>query len=80
MLRECLDLGTEEVCRELGVSANNLSVMLHRARLRLRETLQPFWMAGGSAAQGAPTRADVVAAGLIRSALEAMQRFFVPAY
>ena len=54
MLRECLDLGTEEVCRELGVSANNLSVMLHRARLRLRETLQPFWMAGGSAAQGAP--------------------------
>ena len=51
VLRECLDLGTEEVCR---VSANNLSVMLHRARLRQRETLQPFWMAGGSAAQGAP--------------------------
>lgn len=56
VLRECLDLDTEEVCRELGVSANNLSVMLHRARLRLREALLLFWLPGSSARQGVPPR------------------------
>jgi RNA polymerase sigma factor (sigma-70 family) len=37
LLRDCMELDTEEVCRELGVSAGNLSVMLHRARRSLRE-------------------------------------------
>jgi RNA polymerase sigma-70 factor, ECF subfamily len=44
VLRECLEIDTDEVCRELGITANNLSVMLHRARQRLRESLQPAWM------------------------------------
>jgi RNA polymerase sigma-70 factor, ECF subfamily len=44
MLRECLEVDADEVCRELGVTANNLSVMLHRARRRLRDSLQPLWM------------------------------------
>ncbi len=37
LLRDCMELDTDEVCRELGVSAGNLSVMLHRARRSLRE-------------------------------------------
>jgi len=44
VMRECLDVDADEVCRELGVTANNLSVMLHRARQRLRDSLQPLWM------------------------------------
>jgi RNA polymerase sigma-70 factor (ECF subfamily) len=44
VLRECLELETDDVCRELGVTANNLSVMLHRARQRLRSSLAPLWM------------------------------------
>ena len=44
VLRECLEVEADEVCRELGVTANNLSVMLHRARKRLRDSLQPLWM------------------------------------
>jgi RNA polymerase sigma-70 factor (ECF subfamily) len=48
MLRECLEVDADEVCRELGVTANNLSVMLHRARQRLRDSLQPLWMPSAS--------------------------------
>jgi RNA polymerase sigma-70 factor (ECF subfamily) len=44
VLREFLDVDTEDVCRELGVTANNLSVMLHRARRQLRASLQPLCM------------------------------------
>jgi RNA polymerase sigma-70 factor (ECF subfamily) len=33
----------EDVCQELGVSATNLCVLLHRARLRLRECLETKW-------------------------------------
>jgi RNA polymerase sigma-70 factor (ECF subfamily) len=40
VLRECLEVATDDVCRELGVTANNLSVMLHRARQQLRASLQ----------------------------------------
>jgi RNA polymerase sigma-70 factor (ECF subfamily) len=43
MMREWLGLETEEVCQQLGVSSTNLFVLLHRARLRLRECLQTRW-------------------------------------
>lgn len=43
MMREWLEIGTDEVCRELSISSTNLWVMLHRARLRLRECLQAKW-------------------------------------
>ncbi len=43
MLREWLEFDTDECARELGVTANNVFVMLHRARLRLRECLQLRW-------------------------------------
>lgn len=43
MMREWLELSTEEICKELGVSTSNLWVLLYRARLRLRECLDLNW-------------------------------------
>lgn len=43
MMREWLELSVEEICKELDVSATNLYVLLHRARLRLRECLELNW-------------------------------------
>ena len=38
-LREVLGLNTAEVCAELSISTTNCSVLLHRAKTRLRERL-----------------------------------------
>lgn len=43
LMREWLGLSVEEICKELDVSATNLYVQLHRARLRLRECLELNW-------------------------------------
>lgn len=43
MMREWLELETEEICKELGISTSNAWVMLYRARLRLRECLDLHW-------------------------------------
>ncbi len=43
MMREWLELESDEICKELAISPTNLWVMLHRARLRLRECLQLGW-------------------------------------
>ena len=43
MMREWLELSSEEVCKELGITSTNLYVQLHRARLRLRECLELNW-------------------------------------
>ena len=43
MMREWLELPTEEICKELGLTATNIYVQLHRARLRLRECLELNW-------------------------------------
>ena len=48
VLREVDGLGTEEICRTFGVSANNLWVMLHRARLHLRRCLELNWLKPGT--------------------------------
>ena len=45
MMREWLELSTEDICKELGVSTSNLWVLLYRARLRLRECLELNWFA-----------------------------------
>jgi len=42
-LREIDGLSSEEVCEVLNVSQNNLWVMLHRARLKLRSSLESQW-------------------------------------
>ena len=47
MMREYIGLESAEVCAELGVTTTNLNVMLHRARLRLRECLENRWFAPG---------------------------------
>lgn len=43
MMREIMDMPTEEICKELDISATNCWVMLHRARLTLRECLELQW-------------------------------------
>jgi RNA polymerase sigma-70 factor (TIGR02943 family) len=51
LMREWLELETDEICKELAITPTNLWVMLHRARLRLRECLQLNWFG-----QPAPAR------------------------
>jgi RNA polymerase sigma-70 factor (TIGR02943 family) len=43
MMREWLELETDQICKELEVTSTNLWVLLHRARMRLRECLQDTW-------------------------------------
>lgn len=43
MMREFLELKTEEICQELGLTASNCWVILHRARLGLRRCLDQRW-------------------------------------
>ena len=46
MMREWLELTTEEICKELAITPTNVWVLLHRARLRLRDCLQERWFGG----------------------------------
>lgn len=50
MMREWLELESDEICKELAITPTNLWVMLHRARLRLRECLQLSWFGTTGAA------------------------------
>ena len=45
LMREWLEMSSEEICKELGLTSTNLYVQLHRARLRLRECLELNWFA-----------------------------------
>lgn len=47
-MRELLELETAEICAELGITPNNCFVILHRARLGLRECLENRWFQGES--------------------------------
>jgi RNA polymerase sigma-70 factor (ECF subfamily) len=40
MMREVLELETVEICKELAITANNLWVILYRARMALRQCLE----------------------------------------
>jgi RNA polymerase sigma-70 factor (ECF subfamily) len=42
-MRELMGLETEQICKELNISANNCWVMLYRARMSLRQCLQLRW-------------------------------------
>ncbi len=35
---------SEEVCKELGITPSNLWVMLHRARLKMRQCIESKWL------------------------------------
>jgi RNA polymerase sigma factor (sigma-70 family) len=43
MLREMEEMETAQICQALRISQNNLWVMLHRARMALRECLGLNW-------------------------------------
>lgn len=45
MMREFMNMSTEEICHDAAVSLSNLHVLLYRARLRLRECLEDRWFA-----------------------------------
>ena len=49
LMREWLELSSEEICKELGLTPTNLYVQLHRARQRLRECLELNWFASPKA-------------------------------
>ncbi|PKQ01054.1 MAG: RNA polymerase subunit sigma [Alphaproteobacteria bacterium HGW-Alphaproteobacteria-13] len=48
MMREIVELETQEICSELGLSVSNIHVILHRARLALRACLQLHWFHEGA--------------------------------
>ena len=43
VMREWLELETDEICKELAISSSNAWVLLYRARVRLRECLDLNW-------------------------------------
>jgi RNA polymerase sigma-70 factor, ECF subfamily len=43
MMREWLERETDDICHELGITANYCGVLLYRARMQLRECLQRHW-------------------------------------
>ncbi len=45
MMREWLEYETDQICKELDITSTNCFVMLHRARMRLRECLEMDWFA-----------------------------------
>jgi RNA polymerase sigma-70 factor, ECF subfamily len=47
MMREVMELTSEEICKELTITANNLWVILYRARMSLRECLETNWFSSG---------------------------------
>ena len=49
LMREWLELSSQEVCKELSLTPTNLYVQLHRARMRLQECLNLHWFGQRSA-------------------------------
>lgn len=47
-LREVMELEPDEICKELGLSQSNYWVLMHRARLRLRNCVERGWVTDGS--------------------------------
>ncbi|SDN64650.1 RNA polymerase sigma-70 factor, ECF subfamily [Halomonas shengliensis] len=47
-MRELMDLSTDEICEILEIKENNCWVILHRARLRLRQCIEEGWLKGDS--------------------------------
>ncbi|MEI8327193.1 MAG: sigma-70 family RNA polymerase sigma factor [Betaproteobacteria bacterium] len=43
LMREWLEMSSDEICKALDLTSTNLYVQLHRARLRLRECLDLNW-------------------------------------
>lgn len=43
MMREWLEMSSEDICKEVQITSTNLYVQLHRARLRLRACMELNW-------------------------------------
>jgi len=43
MMREYIQLESDEICSTVGISVSNLNVIMYRARVRLRECLENHW-------------------------------------
>ena len=43
VLREMNDISTDEICKDLGVTASNVWVLLYRARLQLSNCMKSRW-------------------------------------
>jgi RNA polymerase sigma-70 factor (ECF subfamily) len=43
MLKTVQNYETEEICNELGITASNLWVIIHRARIQLRNCMEENW-------------------------------------
>jgi RNA polymerase sigma-70 factor (ECF subfamily) len=48
VMREVLELTTDEICKELTITANNLWVILYRARMALRGCVEQNWFGGAA--------------------------------
>lgn len=44
LMKEYMELDTNEICHELGISSQNFYVLMHRARLRLQTCLSIKWL------------------------------------
>lgn len=44
MLREMIELSSNEICEKLGITVTNLNVLMYRSRTRLRECLENKWL------------------------------------
>ena len=44
LMREHLGFETDEICKELGITATHCWVLLYRARMALRDCLQKGWL------------------------------------
>jgi RNA polymerase sigma-70 factor (ECF subfamily) len=47
MMREHLGIELKEVCNELDISDKNAWVIMHRARMQLRQCLEKNFITGG---------------------------------
>ncbi len=45
MMREVMELESDEICKELSITPTNLWVIMYRARMSLRECLEQNWFA-----------------------------------
>lgn len=44
VLRVIEEINTDEVCKELNISSSNLWVIIHRAKLQLRDCIEKNWL------------------------------------
>jgi RNA polymerase sigma-70 factor, ECF subfamily len=73
-LTEIRGLSTEETCAELGISQSNCWVMLHRARLSLRQSLEQRWFGEAEARATSSTSAPAARSILPSSAAKRASR------